>query len=477
MAIYAGADLLGRSIGLITSPIMTRLLTPAQYGAVPLLAAVWGLVALAQYGGMDWAYPFFRAQEARDKERQKILVTASFVATISVFMVWGVFSLVASVGTWLTSYAGINRLEMNLFLLGLAPLTLIGWYLYILRFLHQAWPFARINFVGRVASAVVTIPLLLVVAQESRLAVMLAVAFGVQLFATGWALWELRRIECWPYVRTLFSPDLARRMLRYGVILVPGGLVYAISAVTDRLLVGWFAGPEEVAILALALVLGSLTLMLKGWFALTWDPHSVEWVSTKDPRVYQPKLQIALLGLSAIFFPIACLSAVWSDWVVTLLYPPHYAPVMRLLPIIVLTGAYSVLSLVAAVTTRIANTPKYHLPIYTCALLINVIIGVVTIPKLGALGAVLGTLASEIFILAGWAVLGKIILRNLDFKWGVPIILAGFSMSFIAFYRPGIFLQSQGILERLLLTIIFLSGALYLIWQHRPQGGWKKALS
>lgn len=477
MAIYASADLLGRSIGLLTSPIMTRLLTPKQYGASPLLAAVWAMVVLAQYGGMDWAYPFFRSQDTEDKHQREILVTASIVATFSAFMVWGGFCLVAFVGPWFEDYAGVNKLELSLFLLGLAPAALTGWYLYMLRFMHQALPFARVNLLGRVVSVIVALPLLLLVVQKDRLSVMFAVSFVVQLFASGWALWELRRIRAWPYVRNLFLPGLSRQMLRYGIVLVPSGLIYSISFVADRLLLGWFAGPEQVAILALAISIGSLALMLKSWFALVWDPHLVEWVSTKDPKVYQPKLQTALVGLSVVFFSLTCLSAIWSDWVVTFLYPPYYTQTIRLIPILILTGACSVLSLVAIATALIAHTPKYHLPIYTCALLINITIGVLTIPKLGALGAVLGTLSSEIFILTSWVTLGTFKLKNLNLNWSITVILGGFSIFFIIFYKPGILLQSQHLLERLLATLIFITLAIYLLWWQRPEDGWKKALT
>ena len=477
MAIYAGADLLGRSIGLLTSPITTHLLTPKQYGASPLLAAVWALVALAQFGGMDWAYPFFRAQDTEERNRGKILATASFVATVSALTIWAAFFLVASVGPWLEGYAAVDKRELVLFLLGLGPATLTGWYLYALRFMHQALPYARVILLGRVASVVAGLPLLMVVVQKERLAVMFAVSFVVQLFAWGWALWELRRVGAWPYMWNLFEPDLARKMLRYGFFLIPGGLVYSASAVADRLLVGWFSGPEEVAILALSISLGSSVLMMKNWLALVWDPQLVEWISTKDSQIYRPKLQAGFLGLSAIFFSLTCLSAVWSDWIIHLLYPSFYARTIRLVPILIFAGSCSVLSLVAVATTMIANSPKYHLPIYAGGLLINLVVGVSTIPKVGALGAVLGTAASEVFILFAWGLLGRVVLKNLFLDWSVPSVLGAFSIIFVAFYQPGMLLQSQAMLERLGVTTLLLASASYLLWSYRPSNGWRRAFA
>lgn len=454
IVIYAIADLLGRAIGLITSPITTRLLTQEQYGAAPLLSAVWAVVALAQFGGMDWAYPFFRAQDTDGKQHDGILITATIVATASFFTVWLVFCLAALIGNRLEDYAGVTRLQLGLFLLGLIPATLTSWYLYILRFMHQALPFARVSLLGRVASVVIALPALLLVAQKDRLTMMLAVSLGVQWLAVGWALWELWHIGAWPYLRNLFSPILARKMLRYGLVLLPGGGVYAISAVAGRLLVGWFSGPSQVAIVQLAISLGSVALMLKGWFALVWDPHLVEWISSKNPKMYQPKLQTALLALSVPFFSLACLSAVWSDWVISFLYPLDYAPVARLLPVMILAGACSTLSLVGVATAMIANSPRYHLPIYMGALLVNGTVGIWLIPKLGALGAAVGALASEVWIMLAWMILGKFLLKNLDLDWRFPLAFAGFSGFFVAVYQSSWVRHGQGFLEALLITLV-----------------------
>lgn len=474
IAIYAGADLLGRSIGLLTSPLTTRLLTPEQYGAFPLLSAIWGMVALAQYGGMDSAYPFFRAQPGNSE--RKVIVSASIVATLSVAFICGSFVLLALSWPWLGNYAEVTRLELVLFLLGLAPNALIGWYLYLLRYMHQAAAFARISVLGRVVGAMLSLPVMLMAAQENRLAVMFAAVLGLQLITFPWSLWELARLKAWPYTREFFSPDLARGMFRYGILLVPGAIVYSISIVADRILVGWFGGPQEVAILALALSLGAFVLMLKGWFALVWEPHLVGWLATGKPQAYLPRLQTVLTGLTVIFCFLATLSGVWSDWVITIVYPASYLRAAALIPWLLLAGTCSVLSLVAVTTVMIANSPRFHLPIYTCALLINVGIGVLTIPRLGALGAAFGNLSSELFIVSAWTFVGRFILKNLKLSFNLSILLGAGSALFLLLYHPGMFLPRQPSLERVLLTFIIMLIGAAIIWKYRLIRGWTRTV-
>jgi O-antigen/teichoic acid export membrane protein len=261
MIIYASADLLGRSIGLIASPISTRLLTPEQYGAAPLLGAVWATIALFQYGGMDSAYPFFRSQ-AEDNQRE-IVVTSTVVATLSFGLVWLCFAGCGLIQPWLQTYAKVSQLELIFFLLGLVPGSLIGWYLYLLRFMHQAMPFVRINLLGRVLGVLIALPIVYFTPSQWRLLVIFAVGATLQLVGLAWAFWEFRQLKIQLYRPVDFSKKLGLKMFRYGIVLVPGAVVYSISFVADRLLVGWLAGPDEVAILTLAISLAAIALLLK----------------------------------------------------------------------------------------------------------------------------------------------------------------------------------------------------------------------
>ena len=77
---YASVDLIARLISLVTSPITTRLLTLGQYGAGPLLYSFWTPISLFQFGGMDSAYPFFKAKLNDSEEDKKLLATATFAS-------------------------------------------------------------------------------------------------------------------------------------------------------------------------------------------------------------------------------------------------------------------------------------------------------------------------------------------------------------------------------------------------------------
>ena len=135
VAIFSLVDFAGLAIGLVTSPITTRLLTIDQYGSLPLLAAVWSIVTIFQFVGMDAAFVLCQARGEYD--RRIVSVTTTLVATTSVAIVWVLFAVISLGGPWLAAYAAVSRFELLAFVLGLLPTALVAWQLQLLRYDHQ----------------------------------------------------------------------------------------------------------------------------------------------------------------------------------------------------------------------------------------------------------------------------------------------------------------------------------------------------
>lgn len=431
---YGLVDVLSKAIGLITSPISTRLLTMSQYGAGPLLSAVWSPLSLAQYGGMDWAYPFFYARRQSDDDGRRLIASATVVAYVAVLIVWFVFLIFSVTSGWLANYASVTQGELTFFVLGLLPAALIYWLCYLLRFLHRSESYVKITLLGRILPAVVVLPVLPWYEQEYRLLITFGLGWLLSCLALVYALYEVRRVGHWPFIRTLFDAKLSREMLRYGLVLVPSGAAYALIVVTDRLLVGYFLGGEAVAIHVIAIAIGSVGTMFVAWFGLAFDPHLSEWVASGDQTRYLHKLQLLAICIAAFFAILSCLAAIWSTPVVLFVYPDEYAPSAKLVPIIIYAAGFSALSRLAVATALIAQSPKYHTVLYWTALVINVIAGLILIPLIGIAGAAISTAVAEATILAGWIYFGRIRLRNLKIKWGVPAVMLLFSAIFIGMF-------------------------------------------
>jgi O-antigen/teichoic acid export membrane protein len=457
--IYGFADVISKSIGLITSPITTRLLTVSQYGAGPLLTAVWAPFALIQYGGFDWAYSFFLAKRQVLDDRKRLIITATFFAYISLLIVWLIFLVVAFMSDWLTSYADITKKELLFFVLGLLPTGLIYWLCYLLRFLHRADSYVRISLFGRVLPVVIVLPLLPFFSQQDRLLASLALGWILSGLAFAYALYEVRRIGEWPFSKSFINFKQAGEMIKYSLALLPGSAAYALVFIADRLLIGYYLGPEAVAVFAISVAIGSVGVMVVGWFGLAFDPHLLQWIASGDSKHYLPKLNLLAIIIAWFFGALAVLAAIWSGPIIDLLYPKEYASSASLVPLLIFAAGITGLSRIGVATVLISQKPRYYSAVQFIALGLNVILGVILIPKVGIIGAVISGIATELVILLGWIYIGRIHLRNLEVAWTPPIVvllLAAFLL-FLSTKPLGLENVIIDLLIKTLLTLIIFS--------------------
>jgi O-antigen/teichoic acid export membrane protein len=450
IAIFSVVDMAGLAIGLLTAPITTRLLTIEQYGALPLLNAVWGIVSIVQFAGMDSAFILYQARH--DHDRRTIIVTSTLVATVAAGVIWFLFAAFSLMTPWLSEYAHVSRVELAGFLLWMLASTLVSWQLQLLRFMHEAVRFARITLIGRIASVLVAIPVMYALPQEYRLAASLYTYAAFSWISLMLAIREVRLAGNNAYDRSHYSAAMVRPMMILGTALIPGALVYSMCSVTDRLLLGWYSNPSEVAIFSLAGAMAGVALVLKLAFSRSWDPHMVDWISTGDEKVYLPRLQAATEIIAPVALILTLMALVWGDTLVRIIFPAGYAGAGKIMPVLVLAGTLSTLGLVAIATETISGKARYRLPIYVGGLFANIVICMVFIPRYGPLAAAYGTLAGEAAVLLLWGITGRWILGNLKLQWRTSVISLMIAFVLCLTYRPGS-LSGAEITEQVIVTI------------------------
>lgn len=460
LASYAGVDILAAVLGLITSPITTRLLSIEQYGAISYMAAVWTPFLVARYAGIDWSFVFFKARKGVDQDA--LLVSCTKVVGISSILVIGIFLSFVWATDALRDHHVIGQYEVLMFVLGLLPVALVDWLLLILRFAHQATVYAKISIVQKVSVILIALPAMYLVEQDTRLLVYFIVAAVFPIVSFLYAAKLMNETALRPFNWRYSSDGMVRELLSYGVFLIPGGVLYSLIAVADRLLVGVLAGVQGVALLALAIALSAPVTMLKKWVSLTLNPLIVDWIRDLEQAEYSRNLDLVLQCLSVLFFPVVLLMTIWSKPVVQLLYTENYYDSAIMIPFMSFAGVLAVLTLVAISTVLITQKKATTLKVNVVALIANVGLSVYLIPLYGPLGAVLGTVLAECLILLAWGYLGSFVYKNLILRWGRVLSVALLVFMFVL-YGTFYFFGDISSMERAgtsLLCLLF--SALYL---------------
>ena len=200
-------------------------------------------------------------------------------------------------------------------------------------------------------------------------------------------------------------------------------------------------------------------------------PNLVEWIATKDEAIYLPRLQRALDLIALVMFSVAIFGTIWADPVIDLVYPPHYLAAASIVPWLLLGGAVSTLSLVQVATVLLADTPKFHLPIYALGLTVNVVACLILVPELGPRGAGMATALSELTIFACWLFLGYVWLANLRLRLSTTIAMTVLAVAACIGYEAGMISPDDTALERLYMTLGFGSIVSFLVWRNSPAIG------
>lgn len=271
------------------------------------------------------------------------------------------------------------------------------------------------------------------------------------------------------YNRNFFSAPLTKEMLTYGVVLVPSGFFYAMITVSDRYLLAWLSDTAEIGVYSLALSISGLLLMLKGWFNLAWGPYILDLIQKNPREIYEKAINRTLYYVAVLLTGIAVILGLWTHEVIAFIYPKSFAKASLIVPPLLMSGALSGLSLIANVSVVISQIKKYHFIIYGLALVFNVMVCLVLIPILGGMGAALGILAAEIFILFSWVIVSNHLTDTIKLGILRPAIVI-LVLSFILVTHLTFVLPWQA---RLIITFIIIS---YLMIQPETLRvlGWTK---
>jgi O-antigen/teichoic acid export membrane protein len=210
---------------------------------------------------------------------------------------------------------------------------------------------------------------------------------------------------------------VAKKAVKYGLILAPVAMIYSFGTVVDRLIVGWFLGVESVAILQLGLAIGGVAMMLSSWFGMAFDPHLISWVAEKSLSQHRENLQKLAYALALTISSMAIGAAIWSDWLFYVLYPKEYASSAELVPVLVLASMFPLLSRIAIATVLLKDKPIVLTYVFLLGFVVNGLLSILLVPEIGIIGAVIGTAIAECVIFTSWVIFGRLIYKNFLIAW------------------------------------------------------------
>jgi len=385
--VYGFGGVLSKAIGIISVPLLTRAFSPEIYGQIDLLLLIGGFLSVFLVMGTDSALSYYYFNHSKDKNESIIVSTIFFWQ-----LFWGTFCI--AIFIFLKPYINIfffkNQISSSIFfLIALTNFILLLSNLptNLFRLNHLPYHFIFNNFTTSFISTFFS--LYLIYFKDFHI---IAVFYGL-LTSSFFSLFF-----CWyhnfHHISTrFFNPKFLKEILLFSVPFLPEAFIWTFMTSVDRVLILRYLGSYDVGIYSLGSKIGLIIMFAVQTFRLAWLPLSMKFIKLSEGKII---FRLVSRYYILVGFTTVLILTIFSNNIVDIISTNEYGDASKLIGFFSLQGVLSSYNLIVSI--GITKTKKTYLfPIFLLiASLVNLILNVVLIPKLGSYGAVVSTVISYI---------------------------------------------------------------------------------
>ena len=397
---YAPSVLLPRLTGLITVPIVTRLFVPEIYGKYALTIAFISLLSAMSSGFGAALIRYLPANEDSAQDRSRFLSTLLITTAISVAFISIISFLALEIFT-----SGLQRDLVILIKIGLISYVAnVAFLMFVnlLRSRRKVGTYSTVQLLQGYGGIGIGILIVIVL------------GIGVQGLLWGSiAATVIVLSVSYPYLykeisglQILYSFKLAKKLFRFSVFVSMGNVVYWILNLSDRWIINVMRGSREVGLYDISYSLAGKTMyILIGAFSLSIQPlvtsiweregkeRTEDFIGTTT-RLYLLFAVPMSVGLSILARPM-----------IRLISTAEYEPGFVVVPYVAVSMLFYGLSDIIGRCFVLNNRPDIETRNYLLAAIINIVLNLIMIPKMGYLAAGITTCAGYLALLVmhAWA--------------------------------------------------------------------------
>jgi O-antigen/teichoic acid export membrane protein len=425
--IYMLGPALSNAVGFVMIPIYTRFVSSSEFGIMSLVDVVMTLTMMILALGVADGMTRFYYAEADDAQRRRLVSTAILGPAVLSLPIIGLAILAAD---WLRSSLGIgpeyvNYLRLALVIAWFSMLAEVG--LSYLRMCYMSRTFVAIVVFQIVVSVILNVWLVVVMGWGiwGILYSTMALQAGIGLVLSAIILGRTRAYPSWAHLR---------RLLGFGVHLVPSTVALQLSNYLNPLMLRWLLPGDPLTALAqvgLFSVGQKFAVVVNRFltvpFNAFWRPRRMELV-LQDRAVTRHILARMCTYSTVLTCQFALLVSVWAEDVLTLLLEPSYVDGHRVVPWI--AAAYVILSLEHHFATGMhyARRTQWATPIGIIALAALVAMNLILVPRYGIVAAAAASLISVTIRSALFLLISQR-LHYIPFELGRLMLLAAVAVS------------------------------------------------
>lgn len=410
---YGLSSIISRGLSVLVLPFYTRVLSPADYGALDMLSTVGALANLTVALEISQAVARYYPDSVSSTDKRRLSSTAFWFT----FAMYGLFLIVTlSFSSVLNKFILGDFSFLKLFRLGLVWIVFDGLFYLIqnqFRWEFKSRQYAAISLLYSLATVGCGVGFAFVL--RLGVAGVIAGQLVAAVLASCCGCWLLRNSLGWE-----FDWHKLGEMLNFSSPLVPAGVAVFISLYINRLALNSLTTLHEVGLfgmgIRLASMAGLLIVGIQGALTpLIYLHHREPGTPLQISKLFSWFVAIALVGCLAL--------GLFANTILKLFTTPAY---YEAAPTVILLAPAFLLSQMYIFTPGIAVAKKTHwqLWITVCSSLVSAGLNWGLIPLFSVAGAAWATLIAAFLHFFAW-ILASQRLYPIPFQWR-PIILSTF---------------------------------------------------
>lgn len=379
-------------LGLISFPILTRVLTREEYGIMSLVTTtILFTVAIAKGGLSDGIIRFYKEYS---ETPEKLTIFSSTVAIRGTLLSLLVVLLYISIFSVVNTYLNIKDEYIPYFMimapyLFIRPLNIIA--LNILRVMGKTIFYNLIAFIGKMASIVFSILLLIYLIGEFY-GYFIGLVIAELIVAVVLFYWFMSNYKI---ALNKVSGSLALNLAKFGIPLLITELSYLLLSFVDRYMIVAYQGENVLGLYSVGYNLAmylSNTIMFSLSYAIV--PIYIGIYEKEGREKTEEFLQKSMYYMLIAIIPMWIGYFAISKDLFTTLASQKYEAASSFSPIILLGLFLLGLNNIFNAGLYLKKKSMTILSIMLLAVVINVVINILLLPKYGVIGAAIATLVA-----------------------------------------------------------------------------------
>ncbi|MBU3134092.1 oligosaccharide flippase family protein [Clostridium gasigenes] len=436
-------------LGFISSPIITRIISPEENGKFSMFNTVTNLLLVIVMLGLDQSYVRYYYEEEQHSRETLLRKCIKIPLIINIFIGIVIIILYKPISMYMVQEKSLMitiLLVVNLLLSIISRFALLQ-----IRMSQRAKLYSLLNVIMKIANLIFVI-IIFFIYKNSYVTLVMAMIL-TNIIVTVLAI-ILEKDQWFTNKQKVPIKTSTNEIVRYGIPLVFSMAITWIFQSIDRVAIKEFSGYSEVGLYSGAMTIVALLNAVQATFTTFWTPVAFERYSLEpDNKEFFTKIN-KIVSVIMMFIAIGLIA---SKDIIVLLLGEKYREAVFIFPYLVFMPIMYTISETTVLGINFKKKPKYHIYIAIISAIVNLIGNLILVPKMGARGAAISTgLAYIVFFIARTYFSTKYYKVDYNIgKFAIATVLTYILATYSSFYRFNLVI--------LILTVISLTviGLLY----------------